>query len=212
MLKKILLGSTLVMISSMSYADGFYLGAGLGGSGLFDDITTTDVSNAANNGQMDSGKFGFLGDVYAGYEMNLSDQFVLGGEAFLQGSSSNIRVTDVTGSATLKRRYGYGVRILPGYQFTPDTRGFLVLGYLHDNFKLTDDGLLDPNVNQNFGANAVQMGVGTMTALSNNLGLRADILYNDYQKKTVTVSATGDTYKNSLGSFDGVVSLLYRFG
>ncbi len=202
--KSLLVGAIAVAASSVALADGAYVGVGLGAQAMHDKMQVTSVTNGGTN---NVGNFGAMGGLYAGYGFNFANQFNLGLEAF--GNIDSAKAVDSTGGkfAGIKSRYDYGVRVLPGYQITPDTTGYILAGYVRGNFQnQTQSG-----GNQNFNANGFQVGLGSQTNIAKNVGLRGDFYYNGFQSKTVTDSLS-NTYSNKINTLNGVLSVNYKFG
>jgi len=218
--KHLLVGVVILAASSVASADGFYLGAGIGASDLHDKNTANvvvageDVSTNATYG-----KFGALGSIFGGYGWSFASQFNLGLEAFANAMSTKLTYStdDINGS--IKDRYSYGVRVLPGYQVTPDADVHAILGYVRGNFKTAGTIIAsDYTYNVTHKANGYQLGLGTGMNIAKNMGIRGDVIYSAYQSHTrdfsVTyggVSAVGST-KNQFDTIDAIISLAYKFG
>lgn len=207
MFKKMLLAGVVALsVSSVAYADAFYMGVGGGGKGLHDKIT-------APNQSLDMGNLGFTGGVYAGYLFNLPDSFNLGVELFGNGSTAkaNTSLADLDGdstdtaSANVKSRYNYGVRILPAYMLTKTADMHLVLGYIRNDVRFnagdTDDGIVTKIIRPS----GFQVGVGGTVNVTREVTFRGDLLYNGYQD----ISVSG--VNNDVNELDAVISIAYKF-
>jgi opacity protein-like surface antigen len=212
MFKKTLLVTIIAVAAAGSaFADGFYVGAGIGGSNLNEKLTAADVDNIYNDGASDMGKLGFLGSIFGGYTFNFSNQMNLGLEVFGNATNAKASDSDYQGTMSMKQRYQYGIRALPGYQITQDSDLHAIVGFIRGNFRLTDSGLVQSGVDSTFNANGYELGFGAGTNVAKNINVRADVIYNGYQTKTVNTTA-GDSYKNQLHSWDGLLSVAYKFG
>jgi len=154
--KKILVGLVAVAISGSALADGFYAGAGLGGSYFRDNGVGTS-------------NFGGIGEVYGGYAWNFANKINLGLEPF-----ANFASTD--------NNYNYGFRVVPGYQITPDTSAHLLAGFVRGHFNNGND----VSANEKYFSNGYQAGVGAETNLMKNVALRGDVTFNDYLQDLTT--------------------------
>lgn len=203
MFKKTLLVVALGAVSTAAMADGFYAGVGFGGEGYQDKVTSYVGTHRTE------GALGVMGGLFGGYTVNFANQFNLGGEVFGNVNSAKITdgsITTVNSSAygyTVKSRYNYGVRALPGYQVTPDTDVHALVGYVRGNFKFTDSNPAGTNSTNNF--NGYQVGGGMGVNVMKNVAVRGDFYYTGYQTKTVEI-------QNKISSVTGVVSANYKFG
>lgn len=195
--KTLLVGAIALAASSVALADGFYAGAGLGGTGFHDQMGSDD----------DQGNLGVIGGVFGGYTWNFANQFNLGAEAFGNATSAK---AEILGVADVKSRYNYGVRALPGYQVTPDTEVHAIVGFVRGNFKV-EQNAGSFSQDKTFNANGFQLGLGTGTNVAKNIAVRGDLVYSGYQSKTVS-DADGDSFKNKINTLDGIVSVAYKFG
>lgn len=200
-------------VANIAMANGFYAGANAGVSNLNNDLSFDSTDGGDFTGKVDTGDTGVTGGFLGGYTFNFASKLNLGVEAFanMDSSKTNANVNGY-GSLELKQRYAYGLRMLPGYQVTKDTDVHLLAGYVRGNFRLRDNGLLDPNLSKTFNANGYQLGFGMGTDIVKNIGVRADVIYSGYQSKKVYGSVPSDTYTNRIHTVDGVAALVYKFG
>jgi opacity protein-like surface antigen len=205
--KSLLVGAIALAASSVALADGFYVGAGVGGTGFHNQ---SNIDNGVV--KSDTGNLGVIGGVLAGYNWNFANQFNLGVEGFANATSAKTTANylDSTVTVTQKARYNYGVRLVPGYQVTPDTDVHAIVGYVRGNFK-TEASAGSFSASKTFNANGFQLGVGSGTNVAKNVVVRGDVVYSGYQSKTVS-DAEGDTAKNKINTLDGIVSVAYKFG
>ena len=204
MFKKVLLVAA-VALSTTAFADGFYAGAGLGGSSLHVKLTDSGNNHSGNYGSTD-----VVGGLLGGYSFNMANQVNLGVEAFFNGTSDKISQTNANGSSDVKLRYNYGVRVLPGYQLTPDTDMHLIAGYVRGNFKF-DSSDTDSSASPHYNRNGYQAGFGLGTNVDKNVFLRADMIYSGYNK----ISGNNeDSQAVSLkaNTLDAIVSGGVKFG
>ncbi|MCD6047283.1 MAG: hypothetical protein K0S08_930 [Gammaproteobacteria bacterium] len=218
MLKKsLLVGAIALAASSVALADGFYVGAGIGGTGFHDKVDNTlTVDGVTETSSSDHGNLGVLGGLLAGYTWNFANQFNLGVEGFANATSAKISHTSMDGDTTnVKARYNYGVRLVPGYQVTPDTDVHAIVGYVRGNFKAeATDADTGASASKTQNLNGFQLGVGSGTNVAKNVVVRGDIIYSGYQNKTNSFSdgVVSLSNKNKFNTLDGVVSVAYKFG
>lgn len=214
--QKILGCAFAVLVSGSAFANGFYAGLGAGFNNFNDQVKTTDTTTVLNDATFSYGETSLLGTAFGGYQFNFPSKFNLGLEAFYNFTNATDKLSDFGGSSSLTVRDSYGVRALPGYQLAPNAEIHAIVGYVRGAFRLSDDGFVEdsPPPAKNFDANGWQVGLGTGLDLMKNIALRADLVYTDYQSYTYTAAIPGGSvsYKNSIASTVGTVSLAYKFG
>ena len=212
--KTLLVGAVALAVTGAASADGFYVGAGLGGIGLHQaaNLTYSDILGDSATISNDGGALGVTGGLLAGYNFNFANQLNLGVEAFANATSAKqtLLFTAASGDETetntisLKEKYNYGARFVPGYQVTPDSDIHALVGYVRGHFA-TD--------NQNNNANGFQLGLGSTTSVTKEFSLRGDFIYSGYKTKTESGSdSTGDSYTFSQrnNTLEGVISGEYK--
>lgn len=195
--------------------DHFYVGGNMGIASLTDKESTDnpirDVHYLSSTG--------FVGGGLFGYDFTLRDQVKLGLEGFINTTdlnlSANQNYSPVT-SYTVNMRYNAGIRLLPGYEFTPGTVGHVIIGYSYAQFKINDNGNYGI-INKRFNKNGLQLGLGVKTSLFQfkNLSLRTDVLYTAYSSQTsngvTTTTPPGvQVYHNQLATLEGNLALIYQ--
>ncbi len=191
----------------------FYVGGMLGVAGLMDRESTNNPVRDVHY----LSAAGAIGGALIGYDFQLQNQWKLGLEAFANATSINISDNQNYApqvSYTVNMRYNFGVRVLPAYEFTPDTAGHLVLGYSNAGFKINDNGNYGI-INETFFAGGFQTGLGMETFLTKHVSLRSDVLYTIYSSQTsngVTTSSppTNQAYHNNLSSLEAELSIIYN--
>lgn len=247
MMKKTLLVSVMAMMaSSAAFANGFYAGAGVGAmdfnnketaSGTFTRNGTLPISGggtATNN----AGSVGLNTELLAGYAWSFPNKLFVGLEAFGNYTTAKINGsgdTDVAiasagisgeGTAEMKINYVYGVRVLPGFQVTPETVAYGILGYARANTRVTSSNTItsaalgsssDSNSDY-YNFNGVQLGLGSMTEVAKNVSIRGDVIYTGYKSRTQEGSVTdangtaSGSVKMEMSTLEGNVGLVYKFG
>lgn len=206
-----------ILLSNCAFAGSdanFYVGANIGAASLIDKENTNNPISDSH----DLSAFGVVGGGLVGFDFTLRDQLKLGVEGFANATSINIsdnqNYAPVT-SYTVNMRNNLGLRLLPGYAFTPGTLGHVIVGYSSAKFAINDNGNYGI-VNSQFRKNGFQFGLGLITALFNNASIRADILYTTYGSQTsygvtTTTPATTQNYHNNLSTLEGNLVLVYKF-
>lgn len=192
----------------------FYAGANIGVASLIDKENT----NNPISDRHDLSASGVLGGGLVGYNFTLQNHFKLGLEGFANYTDLNIADNQnysPISSYTVNMRNNVGLRLLPGYEFTADTLGHIILGYSSAKFEINDDGNYGI-INSEFRKNGFQFGLGMMTALFKNISIRTDVLYTAYSSQTshgvtTTTPATTQNYYNSLSTLEGNLALIYNF-
>lgn len=206
-----------ILLSSCAFAwryDDFYLGANIGAASLIDKENT----NNPIRDRHDLSAFGAVGGGLLGFDFTLWCQVKLGIEGFANATSLNISdnqdYAPVT-SYTVNMGNNLGLRLLPGYEFTPGTLGHVILGYSSAKFEINDNGNYGI-VNSQFRQNGFQFGLGLIAVLLNDVSVRTDVLYTTYGSQTsngvtTTTPATPQNYHNSLSTLEGNLALIYKF-
>ncbi|NCX96918.1 MAG: hypothetical protein EBX41_11050 [Chitinophagia bacterium] len=112
-------------------------------------------------------------------------------------------------------RYDAGFRLLPGYEISPGTVGYALIGYSNGRFNIRDNGNYG-FVSDSFNRSGIQGGLGLKTEISKHLALRGDVLYSYYGSQTsYGLSSTSpqvvQTYRNRFSTFEGDLTLVYKF-
>lgn len=221
MIKSIVLTSVLgLTVSGAAMADGFYAGAGLGGSELQAKYTgTLSVTGEPTKTSSSHGSAsGLNATVLAGYAWEDPDSYFVGLEAFDNNSSAQTTTTvttgAVTGSIDVETNNVYGVRVLPGYHLTQDTVGYGILGVARSNMQVTGgSGGYYGTSDYNF--NGYQLGLGSMTNLSTHFALRGDVIYSAYESQAIITSAGNDvslSEKLKPATMEFNLVAVYKFG
>lgn len=122
--------------------------------------------------------------------------------------------TPSSASYNVSTPYNAGIRILPAYQFQPGIFGHLIIGWIYSNFSISDNGR-NGYINDSFGMNGIQGGLGWQTAISTPLSWRLDMIYSYYGSHDSigrgigTASSQG--YTNTLSTLEADISLVYKF-
>ena len=205
MLKKTLLTALLALTATgVASANGFYAGAGVGGSALHSSNGLTQSGTTTSHY---IGNLGALGSLFAGYNFNLDNQMNLGLEAFINADSVKAQYQTSTYTLTEKLTYNYGLRFVPAYQITADTDLHLLAGIARGHFTGSDSTGGGDDSKNIYGW---QGGFGATTAVNSNFAVRTDIIYTDYKKQTYNLGTESASLKAS--TLDGVISGQFKFG
>lgn len=221
-------GVMTLTVASSAMASGFYAGGGIGVLDLNNKSTanvTTKSSGAVTTATNNSGKMGVNGALLAGYGWSLPNRLYVGVEAFTNYTSAKISSNSTSSASTvvnsLRATYVYGARVLPGYQTTPSTVVYGILGVARGKFKTTGTVTTNKGVvtdtgagDQNFSLNGYQLGLGSMTEVAKNVALRGDVIYTTYQNKTfnTSTSTTTTSYRVMPCTLEANAAVVYTFG
>jgi outer membrane immunogenic protein len=172
---------------------GFYVGAEFGGQ--FGKNTGSLVNNYTQNTYLTTGSYntsGVIGGGLVGYNYQIN-QFVLGVEGDLTGSSNQGRYTNAIGSASVETQYGFGGGIRGRLGYAIDrTLIYATGGWAFENIKQTYNtdynfatgGILSnwANNNQNTSRSGYTIGGGVEYAFAPNWSGRLEYRYSDYGK------------------------------
>lgn len=225
---------------------GFYVGIGGGAMDFFTEFSGPGTSTSedglvtiSQNSSSDSGSLGWNTTAEVGYAWALPNRFFLGIEAF--GNYTNTATSTTSSSSTtieestdtadtygqLKMDWIYGIRALPGYQVTPSTTVYGIIGYARAHADLntaaesvTSEGVVQnlPTTTESFNFNGLQLGLGSMIDVTEHVAIRGDIIYTDYQDKTsntLDTDSRGGTYSSSTqlspSTLEANVGVVYKF-
>ena len=202
-------------ISVTSTYNGLYVGGDIGIANLMDKESTLYAANSYDKHQF--GATGFVGGGMVGYDYLITDRITFGVEGFINGTALNIAAEQKYGaqpSFNANMRYEAGVRILPGYVFSPGTIGHVLLGYSYGKFNINDNGNYG-FINTGISDNGFQAGLGAkVPCYFKNLSLRGDMIYTTYGSRSslgLSPTLTPQNYNNTFATIAGNLSLIYKF-
>lgn len=177
---------------------GFYAGGSLGfGSANYDiDATYTNPPLSAGLNLPDLGAQGVLFGLQAGYNHQLSSNWVIGGQIDAMGSnitndaSLNLAFgpTTISGTYDLTVSSMYTISGRLGYLTSPNTMVYGLLGVTRGNFSgaynLTVNALPPTSGSYDFSLNGMAVGIGMETMLNDHLSLGVEYRYNSMQRYT----------------------------
>jgi outer membrane immunogenic protein len=179
---------------------GFYAGAEFGGQ--WGNDTGYLVNNYTGHAALSTGTYntsGVTGGGLVGYNYQIN-QFVLGAEGDLTGSSNQGRFTGPIGLGSVNTQYGFGAGIRGRLGFALDrTLLYVTGGWAFENISHTYNywagGVLH-NPNTSTGRSGYTLGGGVEYAFAPNWSGRLEYRYSDYGKYVQT--------------YDNLVSLQYH--
>lgn len=143
--------------------DGFYIGGEVGG---------VNSSTKVNDSDRYFGQ-GITGGLFAGYGLTFGS-FYFGAEA--NGSLSSLKTT--LGATDLNRKYGFGIAGRAGYVMAPSTMAYGVVGWERGRFEAKLN-----NASENTWADGLRLGAGVEHKLTQNISLRGEFDFTNWQKK-----------------------------
>jgi opacity protein-like surface antigen len=232
-MKKSWLVGAMVLTVSQGAMAGFYAGAGIGTTYMKTKLSNTaDVTVASQQTSQSYDDYNSNtnvdGTLLFGYGHVFPNRTYLALETFANYTSlktdAALNTTYTNANSTLKMNSVYGLRVLPGYQFTPKVIGYAILGYAVGNAKIdsttvtTLDGnqLTNTQTSDSKYLDGYQIGLGATSPITDRLALRGDVIYTGYQNSdVVTTSSSGrltDTTTIKPYTLEANVSLVYHFG
>jgi hypothetical protein len=214
-------GMTAEPVQPVSNYDGFYIGADVGGGALLASNSWTEtvpgVVTQTNSGRR--GYAGIVGGGLLGYDFTLYDHFKLGLEGFI--TADQLPITSYVSSSSVaysytsnnKLRYNWGVRAIPGYEFSEGTVAHIILGYSKGYFSYSNTSTY-ASLSGNYNRNGFQFGMGITTPLFSHVSFGVDAIGTWYGSNTITgtgTSSSTNTWTNKLGTLEGLASLRYKF-
>ncbi len=184
------LGTVMLLFACSIVNAGFYVGAGLGpdsvdfyqrtharGTVYLDYPPNFDAYNKthlAGNG--------VFGTIFAGF-----GQLFLHDKKFYIGAEANANISSVKYTAYnheyihtsfqdsfIKIKNSYGISVLPGFQYTPDTLFYGRLGIAIGKIQRGNNQVFDPSTDFSKSQNAFRYGLGMKRKLTDHLDIRMD--------------------------------------
>ncbi|MGV3739982.1 MAG: hypothetical protein ACO1N3_01650 [Gammaproteobacteria bacterium] len=124
-------------------------------------------------------------------------------------------VAPSTATYKVSTPYNAGIRLLPAYQFQPGIFGHLIIGWIYSNFSVNDNGR-NGFINDSFGMNGIQGGLGWQTAISTPFSWRLDMIYSYYGShdsigRGLSSASASQGFTNKLSTLEADISLVYKF-
>lgn len=209
----------LLLISTSAWAQGFYIGAGLGPD-------TADFKQARNVTRLGSFNVkdtthlsgtGLFGSIFGGYGWN-RNAFYLAGEINANASSvsfdsSNYEFVHSNFADThYKIEHSFGVSLLPGYLLTDATLFYARVGYANGYFKISTTDSSLANVHKNL--SGLRLGLGVNQSFTQQLGARMEYNHISYQSTSFSIVDGLTTIATRISPETNQVefSLFYKFG
>ncbi len=194
LLTGLLVGTSALMAFSMSANaqsdfDGAYIGAqiGFGKTSAVAKYDPGTSGNAAFSGS-DSAN-GLNGGIFAGYGKIINDKFWLGGELAYSRSSADYSDGDGTVSLSIEQNETWEIGLRSGYLVQDDVLIYGRLGFVKTKFDLNaTDGTNSFSGSETL--NGVRFGLSGERIVKDNLSLRLEASYTNYEDYSVSDSAT----------------------
>lgn len=226
MLRNFKLASMLYLLSaSLSYAaaPGFYIGAGMGPENAdFDQHArllvhppgSTHIESNVTDSTHLSGT-GLFGTLFAGYGWS-KQQFYLAGEVNVNVSSvifqskNNEYIHQTFSKTKYRMEHGYGISLIPGYLYSPNTLFYARIGYTNDNLKISTSDVSLANINKNL--SGYRFGLGIQEYFTQHMSARMEYSQANYQNEKFTVILPAITKTTKIIPQTGQVefSLIYN--
>ncbi len=183
-MNKIKLAAVVAVLSASATSaladttQGSYVGIGLG-----EYNGNMNVNGMGINGNMGSQNLDTSVGVFGGYNWNFGKESIAAELSY----NSNIGQVD-TGTYSAKLKNNWQLSLLPGYNFTKDTEGYVRVGFAQA------DGV--PSIGQSHTFNGTVLGLGVDEAVTRNIALRLEWQYmkfNSYSANngSITPDTTG---------------------
>lgn len=159
---------------------------------------------------------GFLGGLYAGYNFDVGNNFILGidGDVTYNNLKESFSETlgEVTGEAESRLRWAGAVRARAGValdRFMPYIAGGVAFGNVKNSFSLStvDEGI---SVTQTKTLTGWTAGAGVDYAATDNVILRLEYRYTDYGKKDFDFGTDG-SIENKFKTNEVRLGVAYKF-
>ena len=167
--------------------DGFYLGAEVGYDAYRIRESFDLNPGIALSGSNSTSATGFNGGLMLGYAQDMSDVFRLGGEIFVRHSTADntdhLAAGVSTSSTKLEANNSYGVSLMPGIKLSNSAVVFAKVGYVRTDLKGTatySNSGLESRETASQWVNGIEYGVGMEIAATDNVSLRGDYTYANY--------------------------------
>ncbi len=173
---------------------GFYAGLGVGHTNTNAKVSTPDLPT------VDFGNGAFAGQVLAGYNYAIDDNWLVGADAFFADNAGKTNATFDAESVTVKADEAYGLDAMVGYAFNQTAMVYLGGGWGTTNAKISGS-----STNDSSRFNGWRAVAGTQQAFTDALSLRESVDYTQYESKKLD----GVTVKPN--QFTAMLSLIYTF-
>lgn len=205
---------------------GFYVGIGLGGIGFETQLsgqasaTLNGLADTAVSLNDDKGNYGLNSYLLGGYAWTFPNKVFLAGEIFGNLTNVPVSMSVETGALTnpdlvdaeafsdagvsMTLDGVYGIRALPGYQVTPSSVVYGIIGYarahaganaFENSAAAIDDVVIassTESVSNSYNFNGLQLGLGSMINVTEHVALRGDLIWTGYGSQTVLSGSAGD--------------------
>lgn len=203
--------SSLVQIgvANTTACHGFYVGGDIGLANFMNK-----ESHSVNPESHQLSSTGLMKGIFIGYDYPMVARTRISFEVFADTMNFQNKIVHGSNTYKMNQYYNLGLRLLPGYIFTPYTVGHLIFGAANARFKINDNGVYGL-IKTSYNKTGFQTGLGLTTALINNFFIRINGLYDIYpssKNQGVSLSGAGSyqRYKNQFSQLGGELSLYYK--
>ena len=172
--------AVLMALTTNAFAgtsEGPYVGAGIGGYSGDTTATAPGVSITFGNDKLDWGA-----NVFGGYKWNMGTGSVAAELSYNSNVGKLATWTLGTQSIDGKLDNAWSVSVLPGYNFTKDTTGYMRIGYVQAKGASTMTGTIAQSFSETF--KGTVWGFGIDQAVTPNLAARIEYQVLDFSSKT----------------------------
>ncbi|GEM_PF-1139423 len=198
LLASLLVGASTLIAFNMSATaesnfDGPYIGAQIG-FGKTSANGNYEPGTSGNTAFSDSDSMsGLNGGIFAGFGKSINDKFWLGGEVAYSRSNADYSESDGSVTATLEQNQTLEIGIRPGYLVQDDTLIYGRLGFVKTKFDLNvTDGTNSFSDGETL--NGVRLGLGAERIVKDNISLRIDASFTNYEDYSISDSATQEKF------------------
>ncbi|MFS2325716.1 outer membrane protein [Brucella sp. H1_1004] len=175
-----------------------------------DDFEDFDSAGSENKGA-------FIGGVYAGYNFDLGNNFILGGEvditkgfqsqknSFLHDDSGHSASTELAWNGAMRARMGYAVN-----KVMPYLAGGLAFGSIKNTLTINEEFDDGETISKTKTRTGWTVGGGVDYAATDNVILRLEYRYTDFGKQNFDLNGNG-TASSKLSTNDIRIGVAYKF-
>ena len=173
-----LIAAALMALTTSAFADtstGPYVGIGIGGYEGTNKLTASGLGSVT----LGSSSLDFSGNVFGGYNWNFGAGSVAGEVSYNSNVGKLDQISDGTSSFDGKLEQNWQVSILPGYNFTKSTEGYVRLGWTQAKGNISGNvGGVPGSFDHTF--NGWVVGLGVDEAVTPNVAVRLEWQYLNF--------------------------------
>ncbi len=215
LLAGLLVGASTLMAFNMpatagSGFDGPYIGAQIGFGKTSADSNYEPGTSGNTAFSSSNSMSGLNGGIFAGYGKIIKDKFWLGGELSYSRSSADYNASNSGVAITLEQSQTFEASIRPGYLVQDDTLLYGRLGFVKTKFDATaTDGTNSFSGSETL--NGFRLGLGAEKIVKDNISLRLDGSYTNYEDYSVSDATTQEKATLDAGEILFRIGTSFRF-